>query len=92
MNELNLYNTKNNSINKQKILFQETNLHTNHPIQSGGKINKNDTSKIEHDHDHNLSENNLSAERLYRKRMLEQQKYIHQLEEHIKQLESRIHI
>ena len=87
MNELNLYNTKNNSINKQKNLFQETNLHTNHPIQSGGKINKNDTSKNEHDHDHNLS-----AERLYRKRMLEQQKYIHQLEEHIKQLESRIHI
>ena len=87
MNELNLYNTKNNSINKQKNLFQETNLHTNHPIQSGGKINKNDTSKIEHDRGHNLS-----TERLYRKRMLEQQKYIHQLEEHIKQLESRIHI
>jgi hypothetical protein len=34
----------------------------------------------------------MTNERLYRKRMLEQEKYIRELKEHIKQLESRIHV
>lgn len=51
-----------------------------------------------HDHgDHNIKDKiqsggKMTNERLYRKRMLEQEKYIRELEEHIKQLESRIHV
>ena len=59
----------------------------------------NNTNNHEHDnHDHTEKQlqsggkGNLSNERLYRKRMLEQEKYIRELQEHIKQLESRIHV
>ena len=73
MNELNLYKTKNNSIKQN--------------IQIGGNINKHDTFQL--NHDHNKQENGLSAERLYRKRVLEQQQYIKKLEDKIKYLESK---
>ena len=64
------------------------------------KITKeNNTNNHDHNnHDHDIKDNNIQSggnmtnERLYRKRVLEQQKYIHKLEEHIKQLESRIHV
>jgi hypothetical protein len=74
MNELNLYNTKNVSV--------KTN------IQSGGNSNKNNTFIMDHEHGKDLSENELSTIRLYRKRMLEQQNYIHELESRINKLES----
>jgi hypothetical protein len=74
MNELNLYNTKNNSI--------KTN------IQSGGKSNKNNSFIMDNEYGKDLSETGLSTIRLYRKRMLEQQKYINELEARIKEFES----